>query len=47
MQYIDKKKTKNNFTITGQSLIEKSTVIKKGDYKTMDFFSGANMMDKN
>lgn len=47
MQYIDKKKAKNNFTMTGQSLIEKSTVIKKGDYQTMDFFSGASMMDKN
>ena len=43
MLYTDKKKAKNNFSITAQSLEKKPTQLKKGDYKTMDFMSGAKM----
>jgi hypothetical protein len=43
MQYADKKKQKNNFTITAQSLEKVPSKIIKADYKSMNMFSGAGM----
>ena len=47
MQYIDKKKNKNNIIITGQSIHKKTTSIKKEDYKVMDLFMGGKMFGGN
>ncbi|HLT53056.1 MAG TPA: hypothetical protein VKZ97_04175 [Flavobacteriaceae bacterium] len=44
MHMEDKKKSKNNITITAKELTEKNVSIKKADFKTLDLFSGSNMM---
>ncbi|SDI08590.1 hypothetical protein [Winogradskyella thalassocola] len=43
MQYEDKKKSKNNFTVTAISLEKVSTEIKIEDYRFLDMFSGTSM----
>lgn len=43
MEMIDKKKAKNNISITAKSLKNNPISIKKADYKSMDFLSGGKM----
>ena len=40
----DKKKSKNNVSITAKSLIKQPTTITPKDYKSMSLFSGAGML---
>jgi hypothetical protein len=44
MELIDKKKSKNNVTITAKSLDKKPKQLIKGNYKVMDLFSGARSL---
>lgn len=44
MQFEDKRKSKNNFSITAKSLDQTPTEINKNEYQVMDFFAGSNMM---
>ncbi|TDU40407.1 hypothetical protein BXY82_2454 [Gelidibacter sediminis] len=47
MEYIDKKKAKNNFRISAVSLKQTPNTINKKDYKAMSFLSGAQMFKKD
>ena len=44
MDMEDKKKSKNNVSITAKSLIKQPTTITPKDYKSMSLFSGAGML---
>jgi hypothetical protein len=47
MQMIDKKKSKNNVTITGKSLVRDPTTIYKKEYSSMNMLSGGQMLKGN
>ncbi|WP_228852012.1 hypothetical protein [Aegicerativicinus sediminis] len=44
MQFEDKKKSKNNFSIIAKSLQKSPSKINKNEYQVMDFFAGTNTM---
>ena len=44
MEMIDKKKSKNNVTITATSIKKDPLSIEKDKYESMDFLAGAKMM---
>lgn len=44
MQYEDKKRKKNNFTITANSIEKKPTTLKTKNYKSMSMLSGAQLL---
>lgn len=47
MDIIDKKKPKNNVNVIAKSLNKTTTSIKPNQYKSMNLFSGAGMMNGN